>query len=282
MTMVYQTALELLDCVRPDSDDLELPELADARQHLDSCEQCRLTFAERQEFDSAVSVVLHDIAVPTDLATSLQKAIDRDSKDEANSSRPATESQTSETEQQRDSQRRSRKRLAWQSTVLVALIGVAIGVLTRTEPPQRFDLHDIALRVNLDAASLETFNGSETLDIPAYFDGGTRIGIERKMKGQNLDEQPGHDVAVTRFVFRPARAAPFTGVIVAVPISRLNSVPTAADFSVAQVFYVRNGASTSTIAMATWKERETVYLCFVSGNASHIEQMQNYLGGQPA
>ena len=63
--------LDILDCVRPDSADLDHPDLADARAHLESCHVCQLEFESRQEFDRAVSAVARDVEVPQGLQESL-------------------------------------------------------------------------------------------------------------------------------------------------------------------------------------------------------------------
>jgi len=73
--MDCQTALEFLDCVRPDSDDLDLPEIADARAHLDSCGACQQSFAEMQrattENESAASSRRRKLRVAVSAACAL-------------------------------------------------------------------------------------------------------------------------------------------------------------------------------------------------------------------
>ena len=64
-------ALEFLDCIRPKSDDLELPEFAEARAHVESCESCQQEFASRQEFDAAIAAVVQEVAVPESLRAEL-------------------------------------------------------------------------------------------------------------------------------------------------------------------------------------------------------------------
>ena len=73
--MDCQAALEFLDCVRTNSDDLDLPEMADARAHLDSCDTCQQSFAEMQSFDRAVTNVVQNVDVPLGLRSSLLETL---------------------------------------------------------------------------------------------------------------------------------------------------------------------------------------------------------------
>ena len=60
--------LEILDCVRPNSGDLDLPDFDEARAHLTECESCRGEFESRQQFDRAVATVAQDVPVPNEAA----------------------------------------------------------------------------------------------------------------------------------------------------------------------------------------------------------------------
>jgi hypothetical protein len=135
--MDCQTALEILDCVRPDSDDLDLPEMADARAHLESCDACQETFAKNQSFDRAVANVVQDVNVPDGLRSAL----------------PGT----------RNSRRRTVLRVV--SAACVLMLGAATW-LWQSQPVQ-FTEADLLRQLPIDLSATDQFDKGFEFALPA-------------------------------------------------------------------------------------------------------------------
>jgi hypothetical protein len=65
--MDSRTALERLDAVRPGSDDLALPDLAEAGEVLLRDSEVAAEFERRQALDVRIAAAMHDVPVPTGL-----------------------------------------------------------------------------------------------------------------------------------------------------------------------------------------------------------------------
>ena len=73
--MNRRTALERLDAVRPGSDDLALPELAEAAALLRRDPAIAADFRRRQDWDASIATALRDVPVPAHLRQSLRAAL---------------------------------------------------------------------------------------------------------------------------------------------------------------------------------------------------------------
>ena len=242
--MDCQTALEFLDCVRPDSDDLDLPEMADARAHLESCDACQESFASMQSFDRAVVEVVQDVDVPSKLRSALPG--------------------------------HSRRRLAIRAAVSVAcalMVGVAVWLL---QSPGQFTEAELLARLPIDLSANTKFDTSFEFTLPGPWIGNRQVKVAPEILGIDLDDKAGHDAAVTVFRFSRSRNAPVAGILAAIPASRIAPLPSSVSFALADSQYIQKDGRRPVAAV--WREHDTVYVCLVLGSAADLEQIQRNLG----
>jgi hypothetical protein len=68
---IDRRTLEQIETCRPGSDDLQLPEVSEARARIDADSAVHALYAKSQRFDSTISRAMHDVAVPDGLADRL-------------------------------------------------------------------------------------------------------------------------------------------------------------------------------------------------------------------
>lgn len=267
--MDCQTALEYLDCIRPDSDDLDLPEMADAREHLNSCDACQQVFAERQHFDRAVTDVAQDVEIPEGLLTSLLSGSRR-----GQTSEPVSASESAETTLPPAEQRPARRKGALQTAVAVVLL-IGVSVWFWQSRPVQFAENDLLRLLPIDLSATEAFDSAFEFDLPTAFSGNSGLRVGREFRGIDLDNRAGHDAAVAIFSYLPSRNAPINGILAAIPADRVNPLPESISFAQADSQYIRKDGRRPVAAV--WRERDTVYLCLILGSAADLEQMQRNL-----
>ena len=128
---------------------------------------------------------------------------------------------------------------------------------------------------------LDEYSG-EVAGVPRSFFGHPSLGTGKKSYGKDLDDDDStHDIVMTRFKFKVRGHSPVTGVIVAVPASRITALPTSKSFSRASQLYPNpNGFEAAAVV---WEEGDTVYLCFVARRyAPALEALQRELRGVAA
>ena len=267
--MDCQTALENLDCVRPDSDDLDLPEMADARAHLESCDACQESFASMQNFDRAVIDVVQDVDVPEGLRSSLldvsiKKAI------AAADDTPAGNNESGALSAGRS---RRRKIQAAVSVACALMIGVVSWQLQSR--PVQFTEDVLLKRLPIDLSGNAKFDTSFEFALPGPWIGNRRVKVAPEILGIDLDDKAGHDAAVAVFRYARSRNAPVAGILVAIPASRIEPWPSSASFAQADSRYIPRAGRELTAAV--WREHDTVYVCLVLGSAADLEQIQRNL-----
>ncbi len=95
IAMDCQTALEILEVVRPGSDDLSEPNLAAAAAYIELHADCRNEFLRRQNLDRQIGRVMRDVSVPTGLKERLLVGLVEDGKNtEDTADAPAVEAET--------------------------------------------------------------------------------------------------------------------------------------------------------------------------------------------
>lgn len=273
--MDCQTALEHLDCVRPGSDDLDLPEMADARAHLRSCDSCQQKFAAIQKFDLAVIDVVQSLDVPERLRSSLiDMSINEVS---AVADRPVTDADSSEAANGLGYSRRRTVRIVVSAACAVML--AATAWLWQSKPVQ-FTEKDLLQRLPLDLSSTDQFDTGFKFVFPATWSANRRLRVDREFRGIDLDDDAGHDAAVAIFSYSPTRNAPINGILVAIPASRVAPLPNAVRFAQAYSQYIRKDGRRPVAAV--WKEQDTVYVCMVLGSAADLERIQRNLSSSAA
>ncbi|MHC4878295.1 MAG: anti-sigma factor [Planctomycetota bacterium] len=263
------TALEILDCARPDSDDLTLPEFADASAHLAECESCRGEFERRQQFDVEVSRIAVDVPVPASLRVTLLAAM---SDSVAEFSESETESTTASNAGIPGRIARVRMIAALSACLLLA----AVTVWFRQPVPSGLQIATIQSELNLNLPKV-TFDASFEVVLPPSWGSNPGLQVSETLSGLDLDDRAGHDGAAAYFAYLSGRAAPIRGVLVAVPADRVTDVPAATVFSRAPVAYPQKG-----IVSVAWQNGDLVYLCFVPGNTAMLERVQRGMTGSAA
>lgn len=269
--MDCQTALEILDCVRPDSDDLDLPEMTDARAHLNSCDACQQTFAERQSFDRAVMEVAQDVDIPEGLRSSLLELAAKNVSAESGG-------QSADDAPSRKTSSRRRIILAAASIACALMAGTAVWWL-QSQPVQYTEKRLFEL-LPMDLRPTVEFDGSFEVALPFAWSSDRRLRVSRELRGIDLDEDEGHDAAVAVFNYSPSRNAPIRGILAAIPASRVQPLPTAVSFAQADSQYIAKDGRRPVAAV--WQERDTVYICMVLGSAADLEQIQRNLSTSAA
>jgi hypothetical protein len=273
--MDCKTALEHLDCVRPDSDDLDLPEMADARAHLQSCDSCQQKFAAIQKFDLAVVDVVQSLDVPERLRSSLlDLSINPVG---AVTDRPVADADSNEAADAPSFSRRRTIRFAVSAACAVML--AATAWLWPSQPAQ-FTEADLLQRLPLDLSSTEQFDTGFEIVLPATWSANRRLRVDREFRGIDLDDDAGHDAAVAMFSYSPDHNAPVNGILVAIPLSRVEPLPNAVSFARAESQYIRKDGRR--LVAAVWQERGTVYVCMVLGSAVDLERIQRNLSTSAA
>lgn len=270
--MDCQTALEHLDCVRPDSDDLDLPEMADARAHLESCDACQESFAKNQSFDRAVTSVVQKVDVPDGLRSSLLEASVDESSAEvpADADKPTTEVAT-ENETAASSRRR---KLRVAASAACALI-LGVGVWLSQSQPDQFTSAKLPELLPIDLRETEKFDTGFEFALPAPWTANRQLRVGREFRGVNLDDDPGHDAAVAIFSYQPPRNAAINGILAAIPASRVVPPPEPGSFAQADSRYIQIDGRR--LVAAVWREGDTVYACLVLGSAADLEKIQRNL-----
>lgn len=270
--MDCQTALEFLDCVRPDSDDLDLPEMADARAHLESCDACQESFAEMQNFDRAVVEVAQDVDVPAGLRASLLEASLGESSTEplADADNP-----TSEIAIENEPVTSSRRRKIRVAVSAACVLTLAVGVWLSRPQPVQFAEADLPKLLPIDLSETEEFDTGFSFALPAPWTANPRLRVGREFRGIDLDDDPGHDAAVAIFSYSRSRNAPINGILAAIPASRVAPLPKFSSFAQADSQYIQKDGRRPVAAV--WQEGDMVYVCLVLGSAADLERIQRNL-----
>lgn len=275
--------LEILDCVRPNSGDLDLPDFDEARAHLTECDSCRGEFESRQQFDRAVATVAQDVPVPNEAALK-ETLLGVLAAEPAEATHEASQN---EAEVTAEAQPASRRKGRWQTrlslTALACTAAIALIVTWWPKEPEQFSVESLLVRSIADpeeVIQLEEFSGEPSPKHPAGFRHRS-LGLGSKFYGYDLDNDGIHDLAITQFKYRSRAFGVTPGVIVAVPVERVTELPTAKDFSRASALYPNPSGFAA--AAVTWTDGKYVYFCFVPRRqARALEHLQRELKGTTA
>lgn len=291
--MDCSTALEFLDCIRPNSDDLELSEFAEARTHMESCDSCQQEFASRQEFDTAMVAVVPDVEVPEALQAKLLTAAllaanESDKADVAGT--PAADGAESADSAAEDSvsvpgtnEDESAKRISPLRRVLLMAsasvacgIAMGIGMWLWSSGHQQFTVAELLQRVDIQLGTADTFDESFAFQLPSGWSD-HRLHLGPDVQGQDLDGEDGHEVAKQVFSLTRSRRNPVSGIVIAIPADRMNPRPPGQSFSNATPQYLPRG-----MVALVWNEGDLVYVVMIRGNASGLEDLQRNFSGPAA
>ena len=254
--MDCQSAIEILECVRPDSSDLEDVDMVAAREHLESCPECAQQLEEIRRADRLAAEAMGDVPIPAGLQERLL-------------SLPEV---TSSTMHQVDSSSNARRGFSrWVGVVSACALLIGAFVIGRNFfGPQTSlaELRELSADESMIAA-WDDFDQSFEAELP-YEWRNRSLRVDEQIKGHTFDEQR-HDVAAFSFQFLRGRRW-FKGTLIAIPASEVTDLPSATRFSSANVVYIRDE-----IATVAWTSDSTVYVCYVSGGPGNLEAMQQSL-----
>lgn len=235
-----RSVLEHLDSVRPDSDDLALPELEAAREVLRGDEAVAAEFERRQNWDRQFSVAMHDVSVPPELKSRLLVKI-------------AAEAPRSRVQRGHLDRRRL---LGLSSGIAASLLAAAVlwAVVGGSEHPiPMAEVRNAAALLLADRGEAVPFQGDFSPQLPAG--NWRRLPFEPGIIGLLPDDDGGHRAAGWTFSF--GRQRRLQGVLIAVPVDVVAAPPTA------EREYVGGNA-------VAWTEGGFVYVCRVNGSIDEL------------
>ncbi len=261
--MDCSSALELLDCVRPNSDDLALPELVEARAHLESCPACQQEFAHRQQLDQAIANAMHAVPVPVGLEGRLQSALQARSVSSVDAPADAAASQ--------------KPRRRWFKWAAAAVV-VALAASLWPGAGSTFSVDHVLNVVQTDLATATPFDDSFAARIPSDW---THPGLRwmTDWRGQDLDQQPGAEVALRVFRFTSRKGVVVDGLLAVLPAKRVSPPPADVSFSTAAPHYPAR--TDHKFVAAAWRDDDMVFFCLVPDTAADLELLKRELRGRP-
>ena len=253
-------ALEQLEVVRPDSGDLNAPELADAIAALEDDAVGRQEFDRRQEFDGRIATVMQSVEPPAGLKEKLLAATSADvhaAPGEPKVSKPRT----------------NRRAALISALTLCLTVAVGFALLPGT-PHITYDaIVDFAPR---DVETLEklataptTDNQSLDLELPVWL---TRMKLTPQLAWPREDSMPpdGPDEATSLVMGRT------NWVLVVTPSDQIDGAPS---FNNQGTLSRSLGSG---VYQGAWKEEQFVYVLFVKGDKRTFDSVRNSFTGASA
>ncbi len=258
--MDCRTALEILDVTRPDSYDLNDPELARAVEYLHSHPDCEREFRKRQSLDGEIGRLIRDVAVPIGLKDRLLvRLVDQRSADGLSEDRQPAEASAAI----RKTVRLHRR--SWFRWVVSAAASVAVVAwqFIQTDRPQ-LDLAALQKEA-ADALSRKRFarlNDFDSFDLAnglaVVVPDGWAVRLKTTApKGYHGASTAGHTIAVFQFTFTSRGRLPVTGYLLAIPKTWVNAVPQRERFLEGKCDYV------APLIAVSWTMDDLVYVCLV-------------------
>lgn len=272
--MDRHTALDRLELIRSDANDARDPEFAEALAYLETDEQAQTTYAQRRKQDRQIAEAMRDVAVPEGFKSQLltilaeAQAMEKTAVAELSPPKPG--------------------RRRWVLSALVVMAScllAAFGVWWFQEPASTIltlqELHSDAPFAESEVAQLESFQGQFEPTIPGgLWMSPSRFDFSSQPKGAFPNREGADRVAVYEFSFRDPRqreSKPLRGVMLVVPKSALESVPTSTSYS--GTTYITVTAHPN-VAIRTWKEGDLVYISMVP--IEHDAALNEALGSTAA
>ncbi|MBT4865833.1 MAG: hypothetical protein HON53_12065 [Planctomycetaceae bacterium] len=263
--MDCRTALEILEVVRPDTGDLDDPELAEAAAHIESHAECKSEFLRRQQLDREIGSAMRDIPVPHDLETRLLA-------DLAERSETADVAETVAAPTAKP--KAALQRRSWMSLVVGTAASLAIGVIgwqLLSGSSTHVDAVQVATSItgrdpNFDGL---TEYGGDDSELPADWESlpkGLAIDGPKSYAYQQAD---GAKLAIAMYQFRfTHRRTPVTGYLLVLPVDSVNPPPTNTALPA--------GAG-SGITSVSWTDGDFVYVCVIPKRGGHFRRLGRLL-----
>lgn len=275
--MDRRTALEILDAVRPDSDDLHEPEVRAAAEFLIDDSDAEAIFLSRQHLDREIGQVLRDVDVPADLKHKLltleaDRAVDRADSPEAPA--PAVVLVESQPSSRRVWLRRS---LAAAISAAAVLAGIGLWQSSHRDEPTVAQLERIS---PFDPAAPVPFRG-EAPPLPFEFVGGQHRGVLTVGRARAFGPLPTAAVYDFRLPTQRRGHEVIEGALLAIPAPKVADPPPHDSLHAApSAGYFQSSAGGYTAL--SWTSRNTVYVCYVKGGDDALQLLRRALMIAPA
>ncbi len=285
--MDCRSALEILDCVRAGSHDLQEPELFDAKAHVETCAACDETFRERQMLDRRIGELMRDVAVPTGLFDRLSAAVvpalaEEEPTVEASpagdtmSPHRATATASAHTQL-----RRRRMRIAAGLAACLSLVA-AIWIFSGKSAPT-LTVDEIWNTVPLEQSvvdRLDAFDESFAAALPGVGWDSQELTFDVK-KGFGKARGGGHQMALVRFTYPARDKSSLMGMLAIIPKKAVKDANTlGTSFASGQVNYTNRDSGV--YATVSWTAGDFVYVCFVPDTEEARERLAHVLISVPA
>lgn len=252
--MDRQAALDQLELIRPDANEFQDPDFAEAAQYLETDESAREVFLRRQEQDRQIAQAVRDVPVPEGLKARLLAAI---------AENPAHE-KVQVAELPRGVKTTRRRWLISALVVTASCVFALLGVWLFHDPEPKLlalgELERDAPFIEAEIAELKPFQGEFEPAPPGGLWSSARRFTFSPAKGFAPNRAGIDRVAVYEFTFRDPknpRAGEWRGVMLVVPKSLLNAAPEADSFFASAYKTVNTKPH---VAIRTWTENDLVYI----------------------
>ncbi len=277
--MDCETTLELLESVRPNSEDLHSSELAEAVAHLTSCAECSEIWSRRSEWDQAIRQSMFRVKVPVGLKenllalTSEAEHSDSSHGEESSGAVPIGDVEPAPAASQ-DTKRRNHRRMLIAATTAVMVIGFGIWFSRPIEPKLR--LNDLLNNAPLTFVDHAEFSGDFDPTLPIEWQRRSFLIIDDSSKGWLPKNNSDNEAALFHFYVATPKWAT-TGMLLVVPSSYLEDPPVAGSMSNATLHYRSVGGERYQATAWTDPDTELVYVCFVAGRTNELERLATML-----
>jgi hypothetical protein len=283
--MDRQTALDILESVRPGTADESEPEVQAAAEAVRQDRDAAAALARRQEIDCRIAAAMQDIAVPaaakarllarmlhTETATTVVAETVRPADavqetavaplpcESADASTPMVSAAPATATSTPPAWRTRRKVLATAIAAATILMLLGMGIFWKQRLSgfgPAITLEQLARSVPASTTEPQQFTGRFVPALPATLGwSGSRLSIASAPQAAFIDDR---QAAAYQFMIPVRRNQTVNGWIVVAPANRITDPPPADSFQLASVRY-ENG-----LASVAWTEGNLVYVCVVRG-----------------
>ncbi len=268
--MNRREALEILESVRPNSDDLNDPQFAEAVSWMDADQECAKIFAARQKIDRQISHAMSDVSVPAGLKKELIATLG------LSEETPVAEVASPEMA----TPPVSRRRWLWitASSVACLVLGLFAWQHFSGDDPQ-FEMTNLQ---QMAATQMENWK-----ELPSYsgpFSNPTKtlgyrwtkgsIAITLSPKGLPISQNDNHPIALFGFQVTSHSTSQFDGMLLVVDAKSVVNPPEVGYFSTSRANYISTKQGRFTTV--TWQENDRVYICIVR-DANMLDKLESAL-----
>lgn len=271
--MDCQTALETLDCARPNGADNNDTHFADAIAHTRTCQPCGAMYEQIQKLDIAIGRAITDVAVPDELKARILSRLNGDGPAE-DSPNDLDSVVAGPTPAASVAARPSRWQRARRWFYVAASVVVVLAAAWQFWPPANPQFTIEYLRKNSLPEEFRQFDANLfNTRLPSGWANHRSLDIAPGPWGVDAFGPKDHDIAGFNLDFYMTRHREFRCHLVIVPKEYCQANAAMGAFSSADVVYVKiRGTQFATVA---WTEDDFVYVVFVRGG--NLEALQRRL-----